>query len=96
MTELGLVFKKENRAGVHLFGDPFFKELQVGIHAALREYDVAKQVPIVRGPIVAFNNRLRLVRRRVCKLRLLRVFTGRSPGVNENRIKLFASRIPRR
>jgi hypothetical protein len=23
--------------------------LQVGIHAALREYDVAKQVPIVRG-----------------------------------------------
>jgi hypothetical protein len=37
MTELGLVFKKENRAGVHFFGDPFFKELQVGIHAALLE-----------------------------------------------------------
>jgi hypothetical protein len=34
MTKLGLVFEKENRAGVHLFGDPFFKELQVGIHAA--------------------------------------------------------------
>jgi hypothetical protein len=37
MTELGLVFKKENRAGVHFLGDPFFKELQVGIHAALLE-----------------------------------------------------------
>jgi hypothetical protein len=37
MTELGLVFKKENRAGVHFLGNPFFKELQVGIHAALLE-----------------------------------------------------------
>ena len=27
MTEFGLVFKEENRAGVHFFGDPFFEEL---------------------------------------------------------------------
>ncbi len=31
VTELGLVFKKENRAGVHFFGDPFFEKLQVGM-----------------------------------------------------------------
>ena len=40
MAELGLVFEKENRSGVHFFWDPFFKELQVGRHPALRESDV--------------------------------------------------------
>jgi hypothetical protein len=30
MTQGGLVFKDENRTGVHSFGNPFFQKLQVG------------------------------------------------------------------
>jgi hypothetical protein len=30
VAQLGLVFKDENRSWVHSFGNPFFKEMQVG------------------------------------------------------------------
>jgi hypothetical protein len=30
MTQLGLIFKDENRTRVHSFGNPFFQKLQVG------------------------------------------------------------------
>jgi hypothetical protein len=30
ISQRGLVFKDENRAGIHSLGDPFFQELQVG------------------------------------------------------------------
>ena len=55
---------------------------------------MAKQVPIVRADL-SFNSKLRMVRREVRKFRLLRVFLDRSVSVNENRLRLFANRIPR-